>query len=555
MLKHVTLLLIILFLSSASHAQQLNSRTLDSLYYSVVRIRRPDLLRNMIQTYGVDTIHRKSATGLFNAVRTHLSLFNKEQREVIQSILDRPASDTSIVSPNGFFRIHYDVSGSDTPTYNINNFAIACDSVYNFEINNIGYPAPPSDNGEGGDDKFDVYIEDIGNSVYSYTIPETLLGPDSTYTSYIVINNNFAGFYTTGLNAAKVSIAHEFTHAIHIGDYVNRYFSGDEFFYELSATAMEHFIFPSIKDYLQYLPAYFDNTQNCFAVNGTLQEFGLAIWDIYLKDNFGYGILKKEWELMPQMRAMDAINEAIQQYGSSLGEELNKFAVWMYFTNYRTIPGEYFEDASYYPKVRPVSTLNFNSNLSVQLETGPVSSSFVTIINTSNSDTLVNIITNSDVNDAINNINSVYPFNFSWYDSPTSGALEITNNYYYEFSADNTILWTNAEILNNSLIESGKSLGEQITYAFPSPFNYAKNDYIYIPVTSSNNLNVQFNVYTIAMEAVFSSIETIESYNGQTVVKWNGRNSNNDELATGVYIYTLKAGSQKTIVGKLAIIN
>ena len=189
---------------------------------------------------------------------------------------------------------------------------------------------------------------------------------------------------------------------------------------------MEHFVFKTITDYLQYMPTYFNDTQKSLAVNGTIEEFALGIWDIYQKDRFGSGIIVKEWELMDQMRAMDAINKAIQIYGSTFGTELNNFGIWMYYTNYRTIPGQYFEDARFYPLVKPLSRLNYNPGSTIQLEAGPSSNSFVTIINPAVSDTLDIIITNSDVQNAINNTHSSYPFSFILYDHPIDNASKIT---------------------------------------------------------------------------------------------------------------------------------
>ena len=330
--------------------------------------------------------------------------------------------------------------------------------------------------------------------------------------------------------------------------------SDDEFFYELSATAMEHFVFKTIKDYLQYLPTYFNDTQKSFAVNGTIEEFALGIWNIYQNDRFGPGIIVKEWELMDQMRAMDAINKAIQIYGSTFAAELNNFAIWMYYTNYRTIPGQYFEDARFYPLVKPLSRLNYNPGSTIQLTAGPSSNSFVTIINPAVNDTLVTIITNSDVQNANNNTHSSYPFSFILYDHPVNNAAKINNNYFIEFSTSNSIYWTTSEILNNSIVRSGQSLAGQLSSPFPSPFNYSKNTFLYIPADLGNNVNVQFNIYSIAMELIFSSFQKLSLYLDQNVIKWNGRNENNEKLSSGVYIYTIKSGDTK-IIGKFAIIN
>ncbi|MDR3667477.1 MAG: hypothetical protein P4L35_11600, partial [Ignavibacteriaceae bacterium] len=69
MFKSAFLLVIIISSITAVNAQQLSTRQLDSLYYSIVRIKRPDLLRNIIRTFNVDTTHKKSCTSLFIAVK------------------------------------------------------------------------------------------------------------------------------------------------------------------------------------------------------------------------------------------------------------------------------------------------------------------------------------------------------------------------------------------------------------------------------------------------------------------------------------------------------
>jgi hypothetical protein len=536
-------------------AQQLRLNELDSLYYSVLKIRRPDLINQSIEKLSIDTSHIKCATSLFNAVRMNINFFPEPQKALLKSLLDRPTTDTSIVTTDGFFRIHYDTSSGFAPTYSVQLLSQALDSVYNFEIKFLGYPPPPSDSGAGDDNKYDIYVMGIGN-VYGYTVPETEIIPGSSrYTAYTVINNDFTGFYTTGINAARVTAAHEFDHAINIGNYINRYFSGDEFFYELSATAMEHFVFSSIKDYLQYLPTYFNNTQNSIAVNSTIEEFALGIWNIYQKDRFGYDIIKDEWQLMPQMRAMDAINTALHQYGSSLGNELSNFGLWMYFTNYRTKPGQYFEDASYYPLVKSISTLNFNSQLNFQISTEPASNTFVTIVNPANADTLVTIFTNSDVQEAIDSTNSMYSLNANLYDHSVNGATSINNSYYIDYSAENISDWNIAAILNNLEVNFGiqGSITEQIGYPFPSPFVYGKDSFLYIPVPSNINSDVRFSVYTVDMHEEFSASQLPVYFNNQKVIKWNAKNSSNSELGSGIYIYTIKTEFGTTI-GKLAIL-
>lgn len=559
MYKHKTFKIKILFvfilitLFSKIEAQQLSNLKLDSLYYLIVKNIKPSILDNTVVPFSVDTTHIKCGFGMINDAKFNLPLFSKKKRQDLQNVLSRPVTDTSFVTPNGFFRVHYNHTGADTPFYSMTDLAIALDSAYNFEINYLGYPPPPSDQNLGGDNRYDIYVVPIGG-LYGYTEVETQVG-ENTWTSFMVINNNYSGFYTEGINAARVTVAHEFHHSIQAGNYIYRY-NLDEFFYELTSTAMEHFVYPTIKDYLQYLPYYFYNTQNSISTNGSNQEYALAVWNIFQKDNYGYDIIKKEWQLMPQMRAMDAINSALQSYNTSFGSAFNNFGIWMYFTNYRSIPGEYFEDAAFYPVVNPIASLNFHStSFPVQLSSGPCSNTFLNIINPNSIDTLCAIISNSDIQNSIDSTSSLYAFQYGLYNFPVNGSEKLNSSYFATFSADKPNNWTTSEILNNSIMQSSQITANQINYSFPSPFYYNKDSFIYIPITPDQTSDVQLYIYSISMKLVYFGDNIKLSYiYGQTIVKWDGLNTNNEKLSSGVYLYVVKSGNNIS-KGKLVILN
>ena len=56
------------------------------------------------------------------------------------------------------------------------------------------------------------------------------------------------------------------------------------------------------------------------------------------------------------------------------------------------------------------------------------------------------------------------------------------------------------------------------------------------------------------MNLVYSSIQTLNLFKDRNVIKWDGKNVNNEKLSTGVYIYTIKSGNIN-LVGKFAMIN
>ncbi len=106
---------------------------------------------------------------------------------------------------------------------------------------------PLSDSNGGGDDKDDVYIQNQGGSIYGYTEWESKVGAVN-WTSFIVIDNDYVGYYSSGIEGMLVTVAHEFHHGIQVGNYSvlnsNSPLRNDDiFFYEITSTSMEEFVF------------------------------------------------------------------------------------------------------------------------------------------------------------------------------------------------------------------------------------------------------------------------------------------------------------------------
>ncbi|MEJ2618491.1 MAG: hypothetical protein P8Z35_26280, partial [Ignavibacteriaceae bacterium] len=342
-----------------SYSQSLTKNELDSLYNKLIYRNSPKFKLKSVQGIEGETKYDKCGFGLVSSLIVNINRFTPQQQSNIKRILQRPVLPDSIVTANGYFKVHYSAAGINKPSYN--NYSLSecldlisqtLDSVYNFEIKYLGYPFPNHDQSP-----YDIYITSSTSGSYGYTQPDVETG-NGTYSSYIVIHNNYQNFQTSGINGARVTLAHEFYHAIQIADYIYRYDS-DGFFYELSSTAMEDFVFNTINDYYNYLPYYFKNTEDafgCSSCNGGEQEYALAIWNIFLRDRFGsndikrgYDILKRQWVLMPQMRALEAINNSILEFGSTYRREFNEFGIWLFYTNYRAINGLYFKESANYP--------------------------------------------------------------------------------------------------------------------------------------------------------------------------------------------------------------
>ncbi|PJA98709.1 MAG: hypothetical protein CO128_05905 [Ignavibacteriales bacterium CG_4_9_14_3_um_filter_30_11] len=545
--------LLVLFTTSFIVAQSTKVQ-LDAWYNSYKGLRfGTHIFQN--QNPNAETIKQggyiKCGLELANQLRLNFNSFFPNQKEELKKILSRPVLHTSIVSPSGKFRIHYDTSGTNKPIYSISDLAIAIDSSYNYEVTFLGYPAPPSDSGAGGDDLYDIYIYNLG-LLYGETDFENELSPGSSkFTTYIAIDNDFNGFFTEGIDAARVTAAHELHHAIQVGNYIFR--SDDIYFYELTSTAFEDIVYPSINDYFQYLPTYFNNTQVSFSAT---TGYELAIWNLYLNAAFDADIIKRQWQLMPTMKAVNAVNTSLSEKSSSFADALNEFGKWVYHTNYRNVPGQYFIDAAKFPIVSPVSTLSFNLNSdSVNFLSKPLSLNNVRFINTTNSDTIDVIVSNTDVQAGADSSGKNYPAQYILFTSAQSGATKLNDNYYSKLNVTNQNNWKKNEFINGQLVVNATPPTYQSgDYAFPNPFNYKNNSIIYLPVSSSTGGIATLNIYSANLKLLYSADKNILISNGKNFVIWDGKQINNEKLSSGVYIYVTKLGDE-ILKGKLAIFN
>ncbi len=282
----------------------------------------------------------------------------------------RPALSDSMVSPAQRFMIHYTTSGVDAvyqsnvdiapadgiPDY-VNRVSEIADSVYNFITVYLGFPPPPQDDfyPDGGDSLYDIYIQELGLSYYGYTQGEIAINAQSA-TSYLVIDNNynFAPYSTRPLDAVRVTIAHEFFHAIHFGMDYTEYEGANTYndparlyWWEMSSTWMEEAAYDAINDYYGYLKAFYDYpwlALQDFSIGNSLHPYGAAVFPIYLSEKFGVSIVREIWERCrdygtgPQF--LRAANDAIVDISMGeydLGRAFAEFSVYNLFTGPRSV--------------------------------------------------------------------------------------------------------------------------------------------------------------------------------------------------------------------------
>jgi len=319
------------------------------------------------------------ATIQLHTARQLMPYMSPDQQQLLTFLFTRPSLPLDHISDSGFFKIHYTTTGVDAvppgdqnqngvPDF-VDSVATAYDHSYNVEVTQLGYREPPPDDGVDGPE-FDIYMEDLGRGFYGWTNSETKLGDSNRWTSYIQMDNDFDnGHYTSGIDAALVTAAHEFFHMIHFG-YRAFTTSNEPFYYELCSTWMEEVVHDDINDYYQYLPSYFSRRNVPFDAFEN-SNYGLGIWNMFLMKNLrdkqgSSALIRRTWEIMAEnTSAMDAIGQGLNEIGENYEEQFAEFAVWNYFTGDRADPVLYYDEGAAYPQVPYEIELDMDKQVAV----------------------------------------------------------------------------------------------------------------------------------------------------------------------------------------------
>ncbi len=471
----------------------------------------------------------------------------------------RPVSDTSVVSASGYFRVHYNTISGGVPKYSVSALCDALDSAYNYEVNYLGYPPPPSDGIIGGDNKYDVYLT-LLSMEYGSTIPENEVTPgSSTFLSYLKINSDFTGYPTKGIAAAMVTAAHEFHHAIQLGNYPVRFDNDnfvDLFFYEMTSTTMEEFVFPEINDYVFYCKSFFSSCdQSLFSHDG----YDIAVWNIFLTKKYDAEIIKRQWELLKTYKAIEAINQSIIHYGSTFNDVFSEFANELFYTNYRaSSERKYFKDASLYPSLKPLTAQLTSRTLRLDMQSHPAALNLISIYNNQGTlDSLAFIVSNGDIKNSISQPSVYYPYSISISLDSLKDVSRVAGRYFLSYSFPPSAVWQSKVMLNNADVSPNINYFSDELSPYPSPFviGNLKTPHISIPLKPNDtDTEVEFHLYTSAMNEIYSS--RVNTYfTVRNCVRLNPLTDfGTKPLASGVYIYCISSRLNKAF-GKFVIVN
>jgi len=299
------------------------------------------------------------------------------------------------------FRIFYTLAGEDAvqiqdengnaiPDY-VEELGLALERSWTVEVDQLGWAPPPPDDAVGGDDRYDIYLEDLDLSIAGYTSngddsyivgdnPKTSTLEEYASASYIGIDNDFIeveeeGLSISSLDFMRSTAAHEFNHAIQFG------YDGTEplsWLWESTATWVETIVYSEITDTSFFLDASFKSPDSCQSDYGgrkRVEDQGnwYAHWLFlrFLSDKYGEEIVRTMWEQAIHKDGYAVLEAALTGYGTTFDFQFQQFTAAL-------LLGAFDFDLDY-PSVRLEGNISKFGNFNPKDGIGQVGADFIEI--------------------------------------------------------------------------------------------------------------------------------------------------------------------------------
>jgi hypothetical protein len=343
----------------------------DARLLKVWAVTRPELVP-VAYRGSANSLSRCGTEVILDALQNPTDLSLRSQLQ-LAAALARPSTSFFYDSPEGYYRIHYNTSGShavpatDTNSNSIpdlvENLALYADSSHRTLVFNYGYSAPPSDGTMGGSSAYDIYFQAIG--AYGYASPESP-GPEpwNDWSSYVVVHNTFLVFPPNTdpdgnqAGAAKATVAHEYLHSCQFAYDINE----NGWWMEMTATWAEDEVFDLVNDNYNYLNGWFSDPHTSLLSN---TPYGGFVWPRYISEVYGDATIRAIWDECISTQALNAIESVLVGAGSSRDQAFADFTAWNWITGIRD-DGSHYVEAGFYPLT---STMRTHSTYPVPTQT------------------------------------------------------------------------------------------------------------------------------------------------------------------------------------------
>ena len=471
--------------------------------------------------------------------------FSQVQRAELSGLMKSNIMQRDTIA--GHFHVFYDTTGINEPalldnnnqriqgtvTAYIHSVAQIFNHVWDVEINQMGYSAPPFENGQS---YYTVYVQDMhdyGVTNFDETTRINSGQDPPRYQSSITIDNDFQEnqYYTHGANALKVTAAHEFHHAIQIGSY--GFWADDLFAHELTSTWLEDVVYTDVNDYYQYLTDFFGDQQLATGFwqglsfnSNVFGGYERSIFAHYLAKIFGADIMKDIWTEMRTFPFLESTDAALMNRGSNLHSSFAKFTKWNYYTADRADTVNFYTEGNHYPRFQPLQKIAFyNATSTINGKVEPLSSSMYEY--DLPKDTITAVIANVDIGKAIKR-------------NTTQQLIEVTLNSGLQFkiSVDTLSLWSPFLIQSSTQTDVPRL---QLNAA-PNPLRLAEAPWLKLSINQDKANTAEVFFFTSSFKLAYSGFLNVDNEDGFRAIMVP-TSEIKSKLSSGIYFIFAKTAN------------
>lgn len=193
---------------------------------------------------------------------------------------------------------------------------------YAVENGNLGWADAKADgtrgarSGRGGAGQVDIYLADLGRSLFGYATTEK--GQFSrSEPGYLVLDNDYNGFGGAPLQLMQVTMAHEYNHVLQFNYDVYQ----DTWMFESTATWVEEMVYPAINDYLRFTTPFskLPFVPMAEPESAGVKIYGSGLWNHWLSAKLGPATIRTAWEVSPAVKPRDFAVAAYDRAIASAG--------------------------------------------------------------------------------------------------------------------------------------------------------------------------------------------------------------------------------------------
>ena len=273
------------------------------------------------------------------------------------------------------FRIHFVRTGPNAvPSTDANNSGVpdyvelvgqTYEEVQTFYADELGFRTPIGDgfvtDGNGGDDRFDVYLVDFGGrGDGQFRRDQCDLTQPTLCAGHMLQENDFFGYSYPSLRvASRILGSHEYFHAIQAA------YDDDQDIIVGEATAVwatEQFD-PSLNDLEGFVGRYLQRPERSMNVaTGGLADgfpYAVGLFFQFLTERHDRSIVERLWRRLENGAEgvanpdwFETIDRVLaDDFGSSFADAFDEFAIWNLYTFTRSDPSQSYAGGALYPLV------------------------------------------------------------------------------------------------------------------------------------------------------------------------------------------------------------